>query len=389
MTASTNRRHWLKSTGLLTAGLFLGPSITKTVASTNKWNAKPRIWEQNLKARPDMSNLRARLLANENPYGPSAKTKVAIMESVTMGNRYGHQDAAKLIEMIAEKEGVTPDHVLLGPGSTDILEKTAIVAFLDGGNVVSGDPAYMSLIKTALAFRAEWKNVPLTADFSHDLDNMYAAIDDNTKLVYICNPNNPTGSITNAEALKKFCAKAADKSLIFVDEAYLEFLDEPDKSTMVGLVKEGKNLLVTRTFSKIHGMAGIRVGYTIGLPETLEKIKKMVRSNMGLNVTALKGAMASLNDHTFQQNSRIWTKETREFTFDQLKQLGYNPIPSYTSFMIFPLGLDDGEAYLGKMFEEGIGVRVFMIDEKPWCRVSMGTMKEMGLFIESFKKVVG
>ena len=269
-----------------------------------------------------------------------------------------------------------------------MLEKVAITSFIDGGNVVSADPAYMALIKTALAFKADWKSVPLTSDFAHDLDAMYEAIDDQTKLVYICNPNNPTGSITDAEKLRAFCEKAAEKALVFVDEAYLEFLEKPVASSMVDLVAKGKNIIVTRTFSKIHGMAGLRVGYSIGLPATLEGITSLVRDNMGLNVSAIRGAMASLKDNSFQENSRKWTKETREYVYDELKALGYEPIPSYTSFMLFPLKMD-GKAYLEQMFSEGIGVRVFEVEDKPWCRVSMGTMNEMEMFVSSFKKVAG
>ncbi|MEL6941060.1 MAG: histidinol-phosphate transaminase, partial [Bacteroidota bacterium] len=307
-----------------------------------------------------------------------------------LGNRYGHGDAAKLIDMVAEKEGVTKDHILLGPGSTDILEKTAIVHFIDGGNVVAADPAYMSLIKTAMAFKAKWKSVPCTDDWAHDLKGMEKAIDADTKLVYICNPNNPTGSLTDSKKLYDFCSKVSEKVPVFVDEAYLEFLPDAEKHSMVKLVQEGKNVIVARTFSKIHGMAGLRMGYGVALPETLEKIQKMVRTTMGLNVTTLRGAMASLKDEKFQENSRSWTAESREFTIDKLKSLGYDPIPSYTSFVLFPL-LEGtvGKAYLAKMFDEGIGVRFFEVHDKPYCRVSMGTMEEMKMFVDAFKKVVG
>lgn len=389
MTLKTNRRHWLRSAGLMTAGLFVAPTMTtKAATSTQKWYSESKVWERNLRFPNDLSKLRARLLANENPYGPSDKAKVAMMEAISIGNRYQHMHARKMKEVLAEKEGVTPEHLILGPGSTDLLEKVAITSLLHGGNVVSADPSYMALIKTALAFKAEWKNVPLTPDYAHDLDAMYEAIDDETKLVYICNPNNPTGSLTDATKLSTFCEKASEKTLVFVDEAYLEFLEDGAKSSMVDLITKGKNIIVTRTFSKIHAMAGLRVGYSIGLPETIEAITSMVRDNMGLNVTALVGAMASLEDTAFQENSRRWTKETREFVFSELKTLGYDPIPSYTSFMIFPLRME-GEPYLEQMFAEGIGVRVFEIDGKPWSRVSMGTMKEMELFIDSFKKVTG
>lgn len=310
------------------------------------------------------------------------------MESVGMGNRYGHGDAKKLKAILAEREGVTPDHIMLGPGSTDILEKTAIAHFIHGGNIVSADPSYMSLVKTAMAFGADWKHVALTPDYAHDLKAMAKAVDKDTKLVYVCNPNNPMGSLTPAEPLKEFCAKVSKKATVFVDEAYLEFLENGRASSMVSLVAEGKNVLVARTFSKIHGMAGLRIGYCVALPETLEKITSMVRSNMGLNITSLRGAMASLDDEPFHDMSRKLTKEAREYVGEQLTSLGLPYVPSHTSFMIFPIALP-GEMFLEKMYAKGVGVRVFEIEDKPWCRVSMGTMQEMEMFVSSLKQVIG
>lgn len=388
-----NRRNWIRSAGMTTAGLATAPALlakTSQPAKDASWYAGVRSWEKSLAFTPKMEALKARLLANENPFGPSPMAKLAIMESVGMGNRYGHGDAAKLKEMLAEKEGVEVSNIILGPGSTDILEKTAIVLFKDGGNIVSADPAYMSLIKTAQAFEAEWRSVMCTKDWAHDLDAMKAAINEDTKLVYICNPNNPTGTLTDAKKLYAFCSEVADQVPIFVDEAYLEFLPPEQQHSMAKLVQEGKNVIVARTFSKIHGMAGLRLGYGIAQEETLEKIRSMVRTTMGLNVTSLRGGMASLKDGTFLENSRQWTAESREFTFAGLKSMGYDPIPSYTSFMLFPLqeGID-GERFLKDMYGNGIGVRFFEIHNKPYCRVSMGTLEEMGLFLEGLKKVIG
>ena len=215
MRKKTNRRDWLKASGLATAGLMVAPGMTFAANEEQNWSPVSKIWERNFSFPRNLSKLKARLLANENPYGPSAMTKVAIMESVSSGNRYGHFAAQKLKEILAEKEGVTPEHILLGPGSTDILEKMAIVKFRKGGNIVSGDPAYMSLVKTAMAFKAAWKNVPLTADFAHDLDKMYTAIDEETKLVYVCNPNNPTGSLTDAGKAEIILCESFGKSSRF------------------------------------------------------------------------------------------------------------------------------------------------------------------------------
>lgn len=390
MSTSINRRQWLKSAGLVTSGLAMVPSMTALAATPlagKTYYHGTRIWEKSMAMPPSM-DLKARLLANENPYGPSDKAKLAIIESVSVGNRYGHDVAEYFMNILAEKEGVARESIMLSPGSTDILEKTAIFSFAKGGNVVSADPTYMSLIKTAESFGAEWRSVPLKKDWSHDLKGMEAAIDKDTKLVYVCNPNNPTGSITESKALWDFCARVSEKVPVFVDEAYLEFLDNSEKHSMAGLVAQGKNVIVARTFSKIHSMAGLRMGYAVALPETLKNIEKMVRTTMGLNITVMKGAMASLKDKEFQQNCRIWTKETREYTMEELKRLGYEPIPSVTNFIIFPLQME-GKAYLGKMFENGVGVRVFNVFGDDWCRVSMGTMEEMKVFIEAFQKVVG
>ncbi len=389
MTKKIDRRSWLRSTALVTSSFALTPSLK--AFAMHEASAAPNFkawdWERSYAARPDITKLKARLLANENPYGPSDKVRLAIMESAGIGNRYGHTAAAKLIDMIAEKEGVTPEHIMLGPGSTDMLEKTAITHFIDGGNIVSADPAYMSLIKTAMAFKAEWKSVPLTKEWAHDLPAMEAAVDKDTKLVYVCNPNNPTGSITESKALWSFCEKVADKAPIFVDEAYLEFLDKPESASMVGLVKKGKNVIIARTFSKIHAMAGLRVGYIVGLPETLEKISSMVRGNMGMSITSLKGAMASMEDLKFQENSQKWNKETREYVCEELKKLGFEPVPSYTSFVLFQIEME-GKPFLEKMFGKGVGVRAFEVFDKPYCRVSMGKMNEMKLFVETLKQVL-
>lgn len=392
MIAKLNRRNWLKSTTLTTAGLAMGTSSNLFAANTHsqQLNDQSRFWEwENTTLIPprDLWNLKARLLANENPYGPSPTARLTIMEAVSSGNRYGQGDAGKLIEMIAEKEGVSKEYIMLGPGSSDLLEKTAISHFMEGGNIVSADPAYMSIIKTAQNMKATWKPVPLTSTWAHDLDGMEKAIDDKTQLVYICNPNNPTGTITDGQKLWDFCAKVADKKPVFVDEAYLEFMDPEDQHSMVGLLNKGKNVIISRTFSKGHGMAGIRVGYIVALPSTLEKIQSITRSNMSMNVTAVKGAMASMQDLNFVESCRIKNKECREFVCSELGKLGYEYLPSHTSFVLFPIPMA-GDAYLKKMFAESIGVRAFKVFGKDYCRVSIGTMDEMKLFVDAFKKVM-
>lgn len=382
-----NRRKWLKS-GLVTVGaLSLGTKLSE-VAPTSP-STKSIIWEiDHPSYQLSFPELKAKLNANENPYGPSANVKKAITDAVTLGNRYGHADAAILIDMIAKKEGVSADYIMLGPGSTDLLEKTAISRFIKGGNIVSADPSYMSLINTAQAIGANWKAIPLTADYAHDLEAMEKAVDSKTQLVYVCNPNNPTGSVTDPVKLKDFCRRVSASTPVFVDEAYLEFLDDAKSHTMVDLVAEGKDIIVARTFSKIHSMAGLRVGYIIANPARIKSITNLVRSTMGLCITSLKGAIASLEDDTFCADCKELNAAARQYVSTELGQMGYNYIPSYTNFVIFPLNKGiDSEQFLDYMAREGVGIRMFSIENNPWCRVSIGTMPEMELFTKTLKKI--
>ncbi|MEM6771794.1 MAG: histidinol-phosphate transaminase, partial [Bacteroidota bacterium] len=332
--------------------------------------------------------LKARLLANENPWGPSPNARLAIMEAAASGNRYQHEAAGKLRAMIAAYEGVPEDHILLAPGSSDVLEKMAIMHFMNGGNLVAADPAYMSLIKTAMAMKADWKKVRLTDDWAHDLDGMAKAVDKNTKMVYVCNPNNPTGTLTDFAKLRDFIREVAtEDTTVFVDEAYLEFLPDHMSKSMVSMIKEGKNVVVARTFSKVHGMAGLRIGYGVMLPSMLKQVNTIWRGNMSLCKTSLMGAMASLEDKEFQQKSVAGTAAARQQTAAGLKKLGFAPIPSHTSFMIFPIAME-GRPFLDAMFDKGVGVRAFDIFGKDYCRVSMGTSEEMDIFLTALEEVL-
>jgi len=387
MSKSFSRRDWLKSSLLAASGFMAAPAIA-SIPQKNLVQYSPNSTLKEFM--PDFhlaeTRLVAKLNANENPYGPSPKVIQAISNSVREGNRYGHGDANLLIQMIAEKEGVKPSNIMLGPGSTDLLEKIAITRFQNGGNIVSADPSYMSVMNTAQAMGGTWKPVTLAPDYSHDLEGMKSAIDSETKLIYVCNPNNPTGSITNANELKKFCNEVSSKVPVFVDEAYLEFLPNPESQTMVGLVAEGKDVIVARTFSKIHGMAGLRIGYIVATEERIESITSKVRSTMGLCLTSLKGAIASMNEKEFLSQCQSQNTECREFITSEVVKLGYDPIPSYTSFLIFPIHME-GKKFMNGMTQDGVGIRTYEMYDKPWCRVSMGTREELEVFLEIFKKV--
>ena len=326
-----DRRKWLKASALTAGGLmaspYLGfsknPSLPLDLDAEGNTVYSPFFKEflpENLREFPV---LEAKLNANENPYGPSPMGLEALKKAAAGGNRYAWKELFQLIDKIADFEGVAPKNIMMGPGSSDLLEKTAMVLFMNGGNVVSANPAYMSLIRVAEAAGGTWKPVPLKDDWSHDLDAMEAAIDENTKLVYICNPNNPTGTITDSKKLLDFCSRVSEKVPVFVDEAYLWFLEDGAKHSMVSLINEGKDVIIARTFSKIHGMAGLRVGYAVAQEATLDKLQRITRAGMGISYPiSICGHGSDGRYAPFLDSSRKLNAEARTYTFESLKSHG-------------------------------------------------------------------
>ncbi len=390
-----NRRAWLRRGALTAAGAMIMPqfSFGEAPRAQLKFDGRgrtlysPFFKEYNATFFPDETKLLAKLNANENPYGPSPMAVEAFKKTAHLGNRYAWRELFDLMDKIAVLENVDVKNIMMGPGSSDLLEKTAMVMFAKGGNVVSADPSYMSLIRVAEATGASWKSIPLKDDWSHDLNGMEAAIDADTKLVYICNPNNPTGSMTDHAELVDFCSRVSEKVPVFVDEAYMGFLEDGAKKSMVSLINEGKDVIIARTFSKIHGMAGLRVGYVVAQEATLDKIQAVTRGGMGITYPSIYAASASMDDIEFQNKSRNLNAECREFVYKTLDDMGYEYVPSSTSFILFPIEME-GEAFLEKMTAQQVGVRAFDIMDKNWCRVSMGTMDEMKIFATALQKVL-
>lgn len=388
MNQKIDRRNLLKSGLMAIGGMTLAPHLSMGAFSNTPLPLDPEsliyrspmVREHFLSEDIKAPKIIARLNANENPYGPPLSAQKAVAESVKNGNRYAWKEMYDLIDKIAKKEGVTADHIMMGPGSSDLLEKVALVLFMKGGNIVSADPCYMSLVNVAQSVGAKWKAVPCTEDWSHDLKAMEAAIDSDTKLVYICNPNNPTGAITSGKDLLDFCSRVSEKVPIFVDEAYIELAVGANTESMVSLLSQKKNVIIARTFSKIMGMAGIRVGYIAALPSFLKEINEITRGGMGVSYTSIFAASASLDDKDFQGNTRKLNHEAKLYLYGQLDKMGYKYIPSYTNFVIFPINIS-GKELLTKMAAKGVGVRAFEIQKKPWCRVSIGTMDEMKTFV--------
>ena len=388
MNQTMNRRNLLMTLGGIAAVPAMGAfaNVPSQLDANGNIFLSPNVRENFLDNAEKLPNSMIRINANENPYGPPMSARKAVCESVATGSRYSWKELENLTAKIAKKEGVTPAHIMMGPGSSDLLEKVALVLFKNGGNVVSADPTYMSLVKVAEATGATWKAIPCKEDWSHDLKAMEAAIDKDTKMVYICNPNNPMGSITAGQELMDFCARVSEKVPVFIDEAYLELAVGANTETMVPLLAKNKNVIIARTFSKIMGMAGLRVGYIAALPATLDNIQKITRGGMGITQTSIAAAMASLDDAEFQDSTRKLNHEVKQYLCKNLERMGYKYVTSYTNFVIFPINIA-GKEMLQKMAAKGIMVRSYEIKGKPWCRVSMGTMDEIKQFVSAFESM--
>jgi histidinol-phosphate aminotransferase len=218
---------------------------------------------------------------------------------------------------------------------------------------------------------------------------MMKAINNETQLVYICNPANPTATILKADELKRFCEEASKKAVVLIDEAYNEFLDNPDSHSMIGLIEKNPNILVIKTFSKIHAMAGLRIGFIIGHPTLIRKLQPgyFQSSQLAVSVLSLNAALASLNDEAHKLMSKEKNEAARKYTMDEMKKLGIDFIPSYTNFIFYPVKKYSGD-YAADMFKQHkIILRANKYDDGQWGRVSIGTLEEMKTFCSTLKSV--
>jgi histidinol-phosphate aminotransferase len=380
-TIKLNRRNWLKSGLMLGAGAAFSPA-TLFANSGNGYNKFTGEYEFSGEA----NGLKAKLNANENPYGPSAKALAAFRAAAKDGNLYPFEYAKEVQAIIAKEEGVRPEQIFLGSGSSEILTMTGLAFGARNGALMSAFPTFRTMLDTAVGIGCNWQQIPLDAEQKHDLEAMKKGINNSTKLIYVCNPNNPTGTILAPDKLRKFCTEVSPQVPVFVDEAYTDFMDNPDEVTMIDLIHQGQNIVIARTFSKIHGMAGLRIGYGIAQPETAKMITAYATQLITVSGPSLHAAMASYKDEAFKLMCKTKNKAARDFTYKSLQELGFEPVASNTSFMIFPIKMEP-DTYLQKMLDKRVAVRSWVFDNKNWCRVSIGTLEEMAAFISALKEV--
>ena len=257
---------------------------------------------------------------NENPYGPSPAARAAIAKSIADSCRYPDDENPGLVNLLAEKEGFGPNHIVTGTGSGELLRALGLLAAREHGEIVAAEPTYAELTEYAQHTGAILKWVPVDKQLRHDLGAMRAAVSAKTRLVYICNPNNPTGTMVDAAAIAAFVAALPDHVTTVIDEAYLEFVEGATSSA--SLVRGPKRVVVLRTFSKLHGMAGVRCGYGIARPEVIEEISAARMTTP--NVFAVRGALASLGDKEFLADCRRRIVASRARVTAELTRLHFS-----------------------------------------------------------------
>jgi histidinol-phosphate aminotransferase len=352
-----------------------------------------------------------RLSANENPYGPSPLALKAMTESFEIACRYPDEHAEVLVDTLAKLNNVSRDQILLGDGSGEILKLAAAAftgpitmgpnrpvelvprsrggtmpPFMPGrGKMIVADPTFEAILNHARVNQAEVVKVPLNSTFGHDVPKMLAAAQEG--LIYVCNPNNPTASITPKNDLRELLAKASPATMILIDEAYHHYADSPAYESVIPLVKDHANLIVARTFSKIYGMAGLRLGYCVAQRETIERMRPHQTWD-SVNIMALAAGIASLKDEDQVTNGRRMNSETKKFVLGELDTLGYQAIPSEANFIMvdvrrpvlpFIAGLRQRNVQVGRLFPA----------LPNHMRVTIGKRPEMETFLASFRQVAG
>jgi histidinol-phosphate aminotransferase len=327
-----------------------------------------------------------KLASNENPLGPSRLGLAAMREAIKQVHLYPDGNAFYLKQKLAAKLGVTPASLVLGNGSNEVIEMIGHALLEPGAEVVVSQYCFAVYPIVTALFGAKLVVVP-AKNYAHDLDAMLAAITPATRIVFVANPNNPTGTTASREQLRRFVDAVPPHVLLALDEAYIEFLDEP--LDLVPDIRSGakRNLLLMRTFSKIYGLAGTRIGYGIGHPDFIAALEK-IRQPFNINLVAQAGATGALDDVKHLEKTRKINARGLKFYAKTFRKLGLEFVPSQANFILVRVG--DGARVFAEMQKLGVITRPmggYQLGE--WIRISIGTPKENARCLEALKKVLG
>lgn len=379
-----SRRHFLGGAAATLGCLGVNPATLWAEGPHERASAPPGL--RLLRNEADEYDALVKLHFNENPYGPSESVLAAMNKAFKYSMRYGYPDGG-IVSAIAQHHGIKQENIILGAGSGEILEVVGLTFLEQDKKVVGVDPTYDSVYRHASGIDADAIKLPLLDDYRQDIP----AIIDATKkhyrevgFVYLCNPNNPTGRTVTKDEVRQILDGIPEDVPVLIDEAYHHFVEDPEYATSIPYVLEGRQVIVTRTFSKIFGMAGMRIGFGIAPPELIKRMRPY--STGSVNALAKWGAAASLEDTRAQQRVRKVTLDLRKKTTNELKSLGYNVIPSETNFFMVQTGRPVKEVR-DAFRERGIAVGRPFPPMLEHLRVSVGTERDMDRFMTAFKEI--
>ena len=326
-----------------------------------------------------------KLASNENPLGPSPKALSAIREKLGDLNFYPDGDCFYLKNGLAKKLRVAPEQLIFGNGSNELIELAVRTFMNPGDEAVMAQQAFIVYQLVVQAAGTLRKDVPLR-EFTHDLQGMAQAITPRTRVVFLANPNNPTGTIYRRTEWDRFLEKISDQVLIVVDEAYFEYVEDPDYPDSLRYHQSGKSILTLRTFSKLYGLAGLRIGYGVGSKELIDLMQR-VRQPFNINSPAQWAALAALDDHEHVHRSLEVNQQGMGYLRSEIAKLGLEQIPSYANFILVRVG--NGDEIFKQLLVQGVIVRPMGVYEFPaYIRVTIGTMEENQRFIQALEKII-
>ncbi len=325
-----------------------------------------------------------KLSANENPLGASPRALQAIVQHLNIIHRYPDGNCTALRDALSEFHALPPDHFAFGNGSDELIHLFGIAYLEPSDELIMAHPSFVRYEASAQLNQSTLKKIPLTPDFRHDLPAMANAITERTKLVYIANPNNPTGTIVFRSELERFLERAPDHVLVILDEAYYEYVDHADYPSGLDYVRSGRNVAVLRTFSKAYGLAGLRVGYAVARPEVLDPIER-VREPFNVNTLAQVAAAAALDDTEHLERTRAFNRAGLEYLQSACERLGLRTIPSHANFLLIEVGCQCARLQQ-RLLQRGVLVRTGEAFGMPtYLRVNTGSPEQNEQFIEALQ----
>ena len=329
----------------------------------------------------------AKLNANENPYGPSQSAIAAMAEASAMGAYYIGDALTRLRSMISERFDIPASQVSFSSGSSGVLTYLALAKAREG-EILGPDLFWDTTTRAALRQGGELVRIAPTSDLGLDLDALYGAITPDISMVQICNPNNPTGMVLDPVKLREFCIKASKKCTVLVDEAYNEITDAPAANSMVPLIQQGHDVVVARTFSKLYGLAGMRIGYMLASEENTAKVARFSLGDYALNQAGVAAAVASFDDTAFLTYSKERILEARELITSTALANGLSVAPSQTSFVYVNLGTLSAESFRAEMASRNVLIRGIYQDYTGWSRVSCGRLEDVQQYAAAMPRVL-